>query len=123
LGLAAAIHEQARRLGCATVQIPAALPMLPSAVEVAAYRIAVEAMANAARHAPGEPIEVAVTVDGGLRLLVSDTGHGVPSTFTAGVGIASMRERAAECGGKLTLMRREPRGTTVEARLPLEIGS
>ena len=53
MGLAAAIREHATRLGGASVTIPVPLPPLPAAVEVAAYRIAVEAMTNASRHEIG----------------------------------------------------------------------
>ena len=98
MGLVGAIREHATRLGGASVTVPAPLPPLPAAVEVAAYRIAVEAMTNASRHAPGATIEVSLSVNGHLELQVADAGAGLPLGFRAGVGLRSMRERAAELG-------------------------
>ena len=120
LGLGPALSEEALRMGRANVSIPAQLPPLPALVEVAAYRIATEAMINAARHAPGASVEVRVSVTGSdLELEVSDTGAGLPEGFRAGVGITSMRERAAELGGRLILTTLEPHGTRVLAHLPI----
>jgi signal transduction histidine kinase len=119
LGLAGAIHEQAQRLGATVVELPEDVPPLEAAIEVATYRIAAEAMANAARHAPEAPFELRLRIDGELCLDVVDSGPGLPETFHAGVGIASMRERAALLGGTCTIERRHPRGTAVRVRLPL----
>ena len=77
-GLADAIREHATRLGGATVVIPTPLPPLSAAVEVAAYRIAVEAMTNASRHAPGAAVEVSLSVNGCLELQIADAGAGLP---------------------------------------------
>jgi two-component system, NarL family, sensor kinase len=120
MGLVGAIREHATRLGGTTVAVPAPLPPLPAAVEVAAYRIAVEAMTNASRHAPGAAIEVSLSVNGRLELQVADAGTGLPPGFRAGVGLRSMRERAAELGGECVLDPRDPHGTVVRASLPLE---
>jgi two-component system NarL family sensor kinase len=120
MGLVGAIREHATRLGGTTVAVPAPLPPLPAAVEVAAYRIAVEAMTNASRHAPGAAIEVSLSVNGRLELRVADAGTGLPPGFRAGVGLRSMRERAAELGGECVLDPRDPHGTVVRASLPLE---
>jgi signal transduction histidine kinase len=119
LGLAGAVREQAVRLGAATVDVPATLPALPAAVEVAAYRIAVEALTNAARHAPGTPVSVQLSVNGRLELSIADGGAGLPDGYRAGVGLNSMRERAAELGGTCVVSRRTPRGTLVHAEFPL----
>ena len=95
--------------------------VLPAAVDVACYRIAAEALANAARHAGAH----AVTLRAGLRvgelfLEVTDDGSGLlgPARGT-GLGLPSMRQRAEEIGGTLELTS-GPGGTTVRARLPLE---
>jgi two-component system NarL family sensor kinase len=121
LGLCPALRDQALRLGGMVVSVPGELPPLPAAVEVAAYRIATEAMTNAARHAPGAAVEVRiVVVDANLELEVADSGSGQPDTFRAGVGLTSMRERAAELGGGVSLARKLPQGTVVRAHLPLE---
>jgi signal transduction histidine kinase len=120
MGLVDAIREHATRLGSTTVIVLAPLPPLPAAVEVAAYRIAVEAMTNASRHAPGAAIEVCLSVNGRLELQVADAGAGLAAGFRAGVGLRSMRERAAELGGECVLTPRDPHGTVVQASLPLE---
>ena len=119
LGLDAALREQAARFGAASATSPPELPALPAAVEVATYRIAVEAMANAARHAPGARVSMTLRVNGQVELDVADDGDGIGTGFTAGVGITSMRERAAELGGLLMIERQQPRGTRVRAVLPL----
>jgi signal transduction histidine kinase len=120
MGLVGAIREHATRLGGTIVTVPAPLPPLPAAVEVAAYRIAVEAMTNASRHAPGAAVEVSLSVNDRLEVQVADAGAGLPPGFRAGVGLRSMRERAAELGGECVLNPRDPHGTVVRARLPLE---
>jgi signal transduction histidine kinase len=120
LGLAGAVREQAERLGAAVIDVPTMLPELSASVEVAAYRIAAEAMANAVRYAEGAPFELRLHVDGNLRLDVVDSGPGLPAGYRAGVGITSMRERAQELGGSCVVERRVPRGTQVRALLPLE---
>jgi two-component system NarL family sensor kinase len=126
LGLLGALDEQARGLGGSTVQLMVQGPdeplLLPAAVEVAAYRIAMEAMTNIIRHASAGSASVRLAVDGALRLEVSDDGAGLPDHFRAGVGIASMRERAAELGGTCTIEPRDPHGTLVRAVLPLGPG-
>ena len=121
LGLEGAVREQAARLGGAVVEVLEPLPPLPAAVEVAAYRIAVEALANAHRHASGAPVTVSLSLNGGLRLAVADGGAGLPSGFRAGVGISSMRERAAEVGGGFTIGPAIPCGTLVVAELPVAV--
>jgi signal transduction histidine kinase len=119
LGLAGAVREQAVRLCSAAVTVAADLPVLPAAVEVAAYRIVMEALTNAARHAPGSAVSVRLAVNGHLELSVADEGAGLPDDFQAGVGLHSMRERAAELGGVCDISRRRPRGTLVRAEIPV----
>jgi signal transduction histidine kinase len=105
-----------------TVTAPASLASLPAAVEVAAYRIALEAMANAARHARAQGCRVRLAVDGpDLLVEVIDDGQGMPVERRHGVGLHSMRERAAELGGICTVESRAGMGTTVRARLPLAV--
>lgn len=93
---------------------------LPAAVEVAAYRIVVEAVANAVRHSSAGSCAVALRRDdGALRIEVRDTGVGIPSDPVPGVGLGSMRERAEELGGTCAFSP-GPDGTVVTVRLPLE---
>ncbi|MDF2706062.1 MAG: two-component sensor histidine kinase, partial [Nonomuraea muscovyensis] len=57
-----------------------------------------------------------------LRVVVEDDGRGLPDGHRAGVGLASMRERAAELGGVCVIGPAAERGTRVEVRLPLPTG-
>jgi signal transduction histidine kinase len=94
---------------------------LPAAVEVAAYRIVTESVANAVRH--GSPTSCTVRIaagDGDLVLTVADNGSGIAPDAVPGVGLASMTERAAEVGGSLDVQSSST-GTTITARLPLEL--
>lgn len=114
LGLAGAIREQADRLGAASVDIMD-LPELPETMEIGVYLIALEAMKNAATHARPGAFWVRLGASERLRLEVRDDGPGLPSGFTPGIGIGSMRERAAELGGTLDVRTLRPRGTLVLA--------
>jgi signal transduction histidine kinase len=98
------------------------LPSLPAAVEVASYRIAQETIANAARHSGASSCRLNLSLDeadGMLQLEVADNGTGIPEDRSAGVGMSSMRERAEELGGTLTVEALPEGGTRVLARLPL----
>jgi signal transduction histidine kinase len=93
---------------------------LPAAIEVAAYRIAVEAVTNVVRHAAASRCRVSLTLGDALQIDVVDDGTGLPDHVSAGMGIPSMRERAVEVGGVCTLARGPAGGTHLCARLPLE---
>jgi signal transduction histidine kinase len=126
LGLVAALGEDSARFSSAgpgplvSIEAPADLPPLPAAVEVAAYRIAREAMTNAARHSGASTCTVRIALHAGLDLEISDDGRGLPPDFHPGVGVNSMRERAQELGGRFSIDDAAPTGTTVRAHLPLE---
>ncbi|HEX9069572.1 MAG TPA: sensor histidine kinase, partial [Ktedonobacterales bacterium] len=123
LGLLAAIRERASaaEMNGAQVRVEAAtLPPLPAAIETAAYRIALEALANVARHAQAQTCVIALAVeDDHLALRVEDDGVGLAKDARAGVGLSAMRERAAELGGVCVVTARPQGGTCVTARLPL----
>jgi signal transduction histidine kinase len=125
LGLAGALQRLAERLGAdgtaLRVEVRAAnVPALPAAVEVAAYRIVQEALTNVARHSGARSCSVDVAVDGPeLTVTVTDDGSGMPADRVAGVGLASMRERAEETGGTCAVGDAGEGGARVEARLPL----
>jgi signal transduction histidine kinase len=96
-----------------------ALPKLEAAVEVAAYRITQEALANVLRHAGARWADVRLEcVPGGLVVEVRDDGHGEVTPRADGVGLASMRERAEEIGGRFTIVSTPGAGTTIRAFLP-----
>jgi signal transduction histidine kinase len=104
-----------------TVDAPESLPPLPAAVEVAAYRIAEEALTNVVRHASACTCRLSVSLDGErnlLRLQVVDDGRGLSAHFRAGVGLVSMRERAEELGGSCSVAALPARGTAVTVELP-----
>ena len=74
------------------------LPPLPAAVDVAAYRIATEAITNAIRHAGARHCRVRIVANTVLEIEVTDDGHGWVDRLIPGVGTQSMRERAADLG-------------------------
>lgn len=120
-GLVGALRQQAEHLAVPLdVSAPEDL-RLPAAVEVAAYRIAGEALTNVARHAGanGARLLVERADDDTLVLEVADDGRGIPADRAAGVGLASLRERAAELGGTTVISSPPGGGTVVRARLPL----
>ena len=125
LGLAGAIGQQAVALGGGSgpsivVEVADGLPALPAAVEVVAFRIATEAMANAVRHAGAASCVVRLSSDrDGLVVEIFDDGRGIDPGAASGVGLRSMDERASEVGGEVDLLARPGGGTIVRARLPL----
>lgn len=123
LGLVPAIREQATSYSqnglTVLVEAPERLPPLPAAVEVAAYRIAQEALTNVSRHAEATTCRIRFCLGDALNLEIADDGIGMPINPRAGVGLGSMRERAAELGGTCTVEPLRTGGTRVLARLPL----
>jgi signal transduction histidine kinase len=123
LGLVAALRALAASFGqgapAVAIEAPPSLPPLPAAVEVAVYRITQEALTNVVRHARARRCLVRVGCDEALDLHIQDDGRGMPPGRAAGVGLASMRERADELGGTCRIEPGEAGGTVVCARLPL----
>jgi signal transduction histidine kinase len=127
VGLLGAIRQRADQLRLrsdgSTLDVrlvaPPDLPPLPAAVEVAAYRIATEALVNVARHADASMAEVRIECNGALDLEVTDDGR-LGSAWVPGVGLASMRERADEVGGSVEAGP-SGRGGRVHARFPLGV--
>jgi signal transduction histidine kinase len=124
LGLGAALIELAGRYdgtGLAVSVECDRLDDLDPQLAAAAYGIASEATTNVARHAGAAHCVITVVrhVDGYLLLTVGDDGRGVSPDAVPGVGSRSMRERAEEQGGTLTVRPRPGGGTEVSARIPL----
>ena len=130
LGLLGAIGETAAQYSNnglrISVEEPGRLPPLPAAVEVAAYRIVQEALANVVHHAEASECVIRLALDEAhrtLRLEVRDDGYGLPPERGRGVGLASMRERAAELGGECVVDSFSAGGTRVRASLPYTPGT
>ncbi|MGN6358939.1 MAG: sensor histidine kinase, partial [Thermomicrobiales bacterium] len=103
------------------IEAPAALPPLPAAVEVAAYHIVQEALTNGVRHAGARDCVIRLALDAALPALtieIEDDGRGIAPDRTAGVGLTSLRERAAELGGACDIGAGRAGGTLVRATLP-----
>jgi len=125
VGLLGAIRQRAVALSgyldlAIDVAGPDPMPPLPAAVEVAAFRIASEAMTNVSRHSEATRCQVGIAVNGSFELTVSDNGRGTDRSTRRGVGWTSMRERAAELGGTCAITNRPEGGLVVHAVLPLE---
>ncbi len=127
LGLVGACAQAVERLTAgaglaASVNARDDLPALPAAVEVAAYRIVVEAVTNTVRHAGARHCRVSIDhSEAALALAVTDDGAGFRPPDHHGHGLAIMRERAEELGGTVTVTDASP-GVTVKARLPAATG-
>ena len=98
------------------------LPPLSAAVEVAAYRIVMEAVTNVIKHASASNCHISFELlehQSYLRITISDDGIGLGAVLTSGLGLQSMRERCEELGGTFTIEANMPQGTQVLAVLPL----
>jgi two-component system NarL family sensor kinase len=126
LGLDGAIRQHAAglrtdggRLVDVSVTAPDPLPGLSAAVEVAAYRIVVEALTNVMRHASASTARVDLAVDGDLlHVTVADDGSSTDE-WQPGVGLSSMQDRAHQVGGTLTASPHAD-GGRVRAVIPLQ---
>jgi two-component system, NarL family, sensor histidine kinase UhpB len=124
LGLASALASLCsgieRRAGI-TVELTVGndLPTLDSQVELAVYRVAQEALTNAARHARCTNVRVSLAPVGTrLHLRVSDNGIGMNGSFPGG-GLRGMRERAVSIGATLETTSSADGGVEVSLRVPL----
>jgi signal transduction histidine kinase len=122
LGLAASLRGLATQESSpetsVTIDAPNSMPPLPAAVEVAAYWIAQEALTNVKRHAHAQVCSVRVDLEPTmLRLEIADNGAGL-SNGSMGIGLHTMKERAAEVGGTCEIGDRNGGGTLVVVSLP-----
>ncbi len=127
IGLTEALKKQAEALALRTgakVTFEGSGAPAPSRLAAGAYqaifRVAQEAMANVARHARAGNVRVALdTTNGDVRLLVEDDGAGFDVRRTQHeLGLSSMRERAEEFGGDLSVRSCPGRGTTIQLVMP-----
>jgi signal transduction histidine kinase len=121
-GLSPALKALARRSA-----VPVELDMniqarLPEPIEVAAYYVASEALANAAKHARASVAYVeAQTHDGRLHLSVRDDGVG-GATLKRGSGLIGLTDRVEALGGTISLASAPGQGTRLEVDLPIDLG-
>jgi len=125
LGLVAATAGQVEQLGRGEVEAGFAaegdFSDLDDDAQLVVYRVAQEALSNAARHSGAERISVVLRrrEDGGVTLEVADDGRGFAfDESEGGLGIAGMRERALLIGGDLRIESRPNHGTTVRLTVP-----
>jgi len=130
LGLLGAIRTRAAHYGNGdqgehslqiAVEAPEELPPLAAAVEVAAYRIVQEALTNVVHHAQARNCLIRLALADRLHVEILDDGIGLAAAHSAGVGLLSMRERAAELGGACTIEPAPGGGTCVRAWLPIAL--
>jgi PAS domain S-box-containing protein len=132
LGLAEALKAEGERFaGRQSIPVHVKLQRIPEPVPreaaLCVFRIAQEALRNAARHAQARAVELSLReVDGGLQLAVQDDGCGFDPALERdrpSLGLASMRERVHLLGGELDIDSAPRRGTTIVAWVPLKKGS
>jgi two-component system sensor histidine kinase UhpB len=124
LGLAAAIAGQVEQLERpdleAELTAEGDFSGLDDDVQLVVYRVAQEALTNAARHSEAQRIAVSLRRSGdGVELEIADDGRGFAfEQSERGLGIGGMRERALLIGAELTIESRPDHGTTVRLSVP-----
>lgn len=124
LGLVAAIAGQVKQLTGAGIEATfeqlGDFADLDDDVQLVVYRVAQEALTNAARHSGAAHVELTLSrPPQAVELVVSDDGRGFAfAQSEGGLGIAGMRERALLVGGELTIESRPSHGTTVQLAIP-----
>ena len=120
--LAAHVREYDRRGPArATFEVDSQLEELPQDVELVIYRVAQEALTNAARHSGARQIDVSLgRFDSTVVLEVCDDGCGFAfAEGERGLGVSGMRERALLVDGKLDIESSRGRGTVVRLEVPI----
>ncbi len=124
LGLTEALRREADALGLGLELVAPAGLSLPAEVEVAAFRIGQQALANVAAHAGVARARLTVAEeDGEVVVEVVDRGRGLLQSTVGGIGVSSMRERAEELDGSCAIGSGPGGGTRVVARLPSRLGA
>jgi len=110
-----------------SLQLPPDLQRLSSTTEIALFRVLQESLTNVHRHSQSSSAEIRLELDAEwVKLRIKDYGRGIePQLLTkmrrdgthTGVGLAGMRERIRELGGRLEIHSSQS-GTTIEALIP-----
>ena len=121
LGLAKALRQLAAGFASRSglnITVNAEEPLLSPATEGAVYRMVQEALSNVHRHAHATNVAISLHQRRSvLHVSIADNGIGMPAKLLAGVGLASLRERIDEIGGRLTIRAAKP-GTILRASVP-----
>jgi signal transduction histidine kinase len=102
-----------------SVEGPDILPVLPPAVEVAAFRIVQESLTNVIKHANARTCCIRIGIEKNLEIVILDDGIGLPDEVSQGIGLRTIRERVVELGGSLSTKGLMGNGTQVFVQLPI----
>jgi len=129
LGLIAAVRKEAKDLAKssgvkARVTVSPDFGRMSAAAEAAFYRIVQEALHNVAKHANATAVNIEMSrEDGSVRLLIEDDGIGItpqkPNPGRQTFGMAGMRERIGNIGGKMKVTSSRGKGTRIEVSAPV----
>jgi len=119
-GLPAAIRAQADKAPGPVEVSTDGIGRYPAEIETALYFCCVEALHNAARHAPGSAVRISLADTGhGLEFEVTDNGPGFDPAAVTASGLRTMNDRLAALGGSCKVDSSPSRGTTVTGRIGL----
>ena len=119
-GLPAAVRAQAGKAPGPVEVRTDGIARYPTEVETAVYFCCVEALHNAARHAPGSAVRISLADTGhGPEFEVTDDGPGFDPAAVAASGLRNMSDRLAALGGSCHVDSSPGRGTTITGRIGL----
>jgi signal transduction histidine kinase len=120
-GLAAAIRAQAGKAPGPVEVSTDGVGRYPPEIETAIYFCCVEALQNAARHAPGSTVKIGMADSGAeVTFTIADDGPGFdPAAAPAGSGLRNISDRIAALGGSCRVDSSPGRGTTITGRIGL----
>jgi len=115
------VDRTARTYGIACTAQCDDVPRLPESIAVQLYRIAQEAVSNAARHAKASRIEIDLSLDGPrISFVIRDDGQGIAGDARlSGTGLVSMSHRTRILGGELDIHSAPGSGTEIRITVPL----